>query len=295
MSKNFSPFADGCTVEPEDFVGRRDIIKKFEPYLKQSVKGTPNYFLITGEQDIGKYSFLNYLSFYCKEKFKIISCSCFIKNTIEETIEVLISDLLHTIKSSQKKCYNKIIEELNENIVKIGWFDIKFTKEFLSYVKENFIEFFKYLYENINDRLFFKKYKGLMIQFTSSWESNNKLFFEWFNNIIINSNNSNTKIPFSFVVSIIKEKYDEFIDEKIGKYFIISELKRLSNNDVRTYFKNSFGKYNWEISDDVLNLLVEHCQGKPDLMQRTGNRIYYRISEDDFHDLEKKVIGFMVM
>ena len=37
-----------------------------------------------------------------------------------------------------------------------------------------------------------------------------------------------------------------------------------------------------------MDLLVEHCQGKPDLMQRTGNRIYYRISEDDFHDLEKK-------
>lgn len=49
MSKIFSPFADGSIVEPKDFVGRRDIIEKFEPYLKDSINGNPNYFLITGE------------------------------------------------------------------------------------------------------------------------------------------------------------------------------------------------------------------------------------------------------
>ena len=75
MSKIFSPFADGSIVEPKDFVGRRDIIEKFEPYLKDSINGNPNYFLITGEYYIGKSSFLKYLSFYAKEKYKIISCS----------------------------------------------------------------------------------------------------------------------------------------------------------------------------------------------------------------------------
>ena len=29
-------------VEPKDFVGRRDIIEKFEPYLKDSINGNPN-------------------------------------------------------------------------------------------------------------------------------------------------------------------------------------------------------------------------------------------------------------
>lgn len=91
MSKIFSPFADGSIVEPKDFVGRRDIIEKFEPYLKDSINGNPNYFLITGEYYIGKSSFLKYLSFYAKEKYKIISCSWLIENTIEETIEELIS------------------------------------------------------------------------------------------------------------------------------------------------------------------------------------------------------------
>ena len=71
MSKIFSPFADGSIVEPKDFVGRRDIIEKFEPYLKDSINGNPNYFLITGEYYIGKSSFLKYLSFYAKEKYKI--------------------------------------------------------------------------------------------------------------------------------------------------------------------------------------------------------------------------------
>lgn len=45
MSKIFSPFADGSIVEPKGFVGRRDIIEKFEPYLKDSINGNPNYFL----------------------------------------------------------------------------------------------------------------------------------------------------------------------------------------------------------------------------------------------------------
>ena len=44
MSKIISPIADGGTVEPEDFVGRKDIIEKFEPYLKDSINGNPNYF-----------------------------------------------------------------------------------------------------------------------------------------------------------------------------------------------------------------------------------------------------------
>lgn len=169
MSKIFSPFADGSIVEPKDFVGRRDIIEKFEHYLKDSINGNPNYFLITGEYYIGKSSFLKYLSFYAKEKYKIISCSWLIENTIEETIEELISLLLGGIKFSQENCYNKIIEDLHDHIIKIVWSKIKFTKEFLIHVKENFVEFFKYLYDNINDGLFFKKYKGLMIQFTAYW------------------------------------------------------------------------------------------------------------------------------
>ena len=89
MSKIFSPFADGSIVEPKDFVGRRDIIEKFEPYLKDSINGNPNYFLITGEYYIGKSSFLKYLSFHAKEKYKIISCSWLIENTIEEKIQKL--------------------------------------------------------------------------------------------------------------------------------------------------------------------------------------------------------------
>ena len=44
MSKIFSPFADGSIVEPKDFLGRRDKIEKFEPYLKDSIKGNHNNF-----------------------------------------------------------------------------------------------------------------------------------------------------------------------------------------------------------------------------------------------------------
>lgn len=288
MSKIFSPFADGSIVEPKDFVGRRDIIEKFEHYLKDSINGNPNYFLITGEYYIGKSSFLKYLSFYAKEKYKIISCSWLIENTIEETIEELISLLLWDIKFSQENCYNKIIEDLHDHIIKIVWSKIKFTKEFLIHVKENFVEFFKYLYDNINDGLFFKKYKGLMIQFTAYWGSNLNLFFEWFNNIIDYCNKSHDEIPFIFTLELSKEEYNEFIDDEIAKYFICNELKRLSDNDVRTYFKNSFNKFDWEISDDVLDLLVEHCQGNPCLMQHAGNKIYYSISMGAFDEEEKK-------
>lgn len=288
MSKIISPFADGGIVEPEDFVGRRDIIEKLEPFLKDSLNGNPHYFLITGAPTIGKSSFLKYLSFYSKERYKIISCSWLIESTIEETIESLISDLLWSIKFSQEDCYTKIIEDLNGYISKIVWREIKFTKEFLIYVKENFIEFFKYLFDNINGGVLFKKYKGLMIQFNAYWGSNLNLFFEWFNKIINDCNNSDIKIPFSFVIGLEKEYYDEFVDNEIAKNFICSELKRLSDNEVRTYFKNSFNKFDWEISDDVLDLLVERCQGLPSLMQDIGNTIYYSISWGAFDEEEKK-------
>lgn len=261
MSKIFSPFADGSIVEPKDFVGRRDIIEKFEPYLKDSINGNPNYFLITGEYYIGKSSFLKYLSFYAKEKYKIISCSWLIENTIEETIEELISLLLWDIKFSQENCYNKIIEDLHDHIIKIVWSKIKFTKEFLIHVKENFVEFFKYLYDNINDGLFFKKYKGLMIQFTAYWGSNLNLFFEWFNNIIDYCNKSHDEIPFIFTLELSKEEYNEFIDDEIAKYFICNELKRLSimmlEYILKIHSTNLIGKYQMMFWIYLLNIAKE--------------------------------------
>lgn len=127
-----------------------------------------------------------------------------------------------------------------------------------------------------------------MIQFTAYWGSNLNLFFEWFNNIIGYCNKSHDEIPFIFTLELSKEEYNEFIDDEIAKYFICNELKRLSDNDIRIYFKNSFNKFDWEISDDVLDLLVEHCQGNPCLMQHAGNKIYYSISMGAFDEEEKK-------
>ena len=40
---------------------------------------------------------------------------------------------------------NKLIALRDKHIIKIVWREIKFTNEFLIHVKENFVEFFKYL------------------------------------------------------------------------------------------------------------------------------------------------------
>lgn len=91
--------------------------------------------------------------------------------------------------------------------------------------------------------------------------SNLNLFFEWFNNIIDYCNKSHDEIPFIFTLELSKEEYNEFIDDEIAKYFICSELKRLSvmmsEHILKIHSTNLIGKYQMMFWIYLLNIAKE--------------------------------------
>ena len=216
MSKIYSPFEDSGFFGLNNIVGRENLLSYFNSQLIEKNYSKPSYFLITGNDRMGKSSFLKYFDKFTND-LDYLSAFVYVDeneiNDIDFIIQKIISNIIFNLKNrylkysfkelkenreiveQDKYCYEEIISELEESIVNIGYSEINFKKSFISYVKNNFVEFMMYLMSKIN-------HKGIHIQLDTHESFKNvkslSLFLKWFGNIVNDLNNLKKEIPIIF-------------------------------------------------------------------------------------------------
>ena len=66
-------------------------------------------------------------------------------------------------------------------------------------------------------------------------------------------------------------------DNYLKEIFTVEDLRKLSNEEVKTYLENGFDRFEWRISEDVMDMLVELSLGHPAMMRHFGQNIYWNL------------------
>lgn len=272
MTSYCTPFNGryGVACDTRDFVGREDVISKFFDELKN--EKMKHYFLITGQDRMGKSSFSNYFTELIKNNFDYLCCSTTFNkieiNNPESIVCEIGSELLnelHYKNCSENPIYTKIIEELDDKIDKIYCGITHFNQEFKPYLAEHFEEFLEYLYNNINQGIYIEIDT---INILENLEDIND-FKEWFSGFI--NNLENTCIPIVITLALPKNVIIDL--GEVYNLFTIGEVKRLSDDEVKQFFINGFEHY-MEVDDETIDFLVDLSCGHPAVMNNCGLNYY---------------------
>lgn len=298
ISKIHSPFEEYDSVDPKNFVGRTDIINNFISKVSRDSNKKLNCFLITGNKEMGKSSLLDYLKTYAEEELGFLSSYVFLNNKdindITSISEQTISNLLcnTTFGISDEEELIELLKKFSIDFIKISdvsnisWREIRFTEEFLKKVNINFGEFFLKLIKQISPNgIFFE------IDTSTYWEDIDEIsiFSKWIPEFIYYLENNDFDIPIIIALALPKNNCIDLLrkDNYLKEIFTVEDLRKLSNEEVKTYLENGFDRFEWRISEDVMNMLVELSLGHPAMMRHFGQDIYWNLG------VRNKDFGFL--
>ena len=81
-------------------------------------------------------------------------------------------------------------------------------------------------------------------------------------------------------------------------YEFRESIKIYSDEEIKDYFLDKFGEYEWEISDEIIDILIDLTDGYSELMRICGNAIYWEFNNtvsiiDSFEETGYHVYGYV--
>ncbi|MDR2544015.1 MAG: ATP-binding protein [Methanobrevibacter sp.] len=92
MDERINPFNPDSPVDPNNFEGREDILKKNIKLLMETKHNNPKHFFITGNRGMGKSSLESYFKDYAEKKLKYVGIHIY--NDGVHDIEYLIRQII---------------------------------------------------------------------------------------------------------------------------------------------------------------------------------------------------------
>jgi len=281
-----TPFQPGHPVNPENFKGRMDIITNINRYMVNAVNGDAQHFFITGKRAMGKTSLAGYVKNLAQKKFKMIGVHILNDGVhdIESLIKQIIETLLNEIESETWS--EKIFNKLKKNIKNAGAYGFSIelrpnSEDFIDSVKDNFPKFITDLTNDFKDKagifLIIDDINGL----TETPE-----FANWYKSF---ADTMATTYLRKCNIAIMLAGYPDKLqtlynhNPSFNRIFKHYELGPLSDEEVSSFFKDTFRKVNTEIDNKALESMVVFSAGIPTMMQEIGDAVFWE-DNDNFID-----------
>lgn len=267
-----SLFQPGQPVSPDRFKGREDIINKIIKYFPAINSSNPHHFFITGKRGMGKTSLANFISDVANKNYSMVTAHIMNEgvHTIEDLLIQIIERILNSIKS--EKWSEKIFNLFGNNIesVGLGGLNIKFkpSENELHNLKDNFAF---YLCDLINK---FEDKDGLFIIIDDiNGLSDTPEFANWYKSFADTMATSIKNAPIGMMLTGYPEKFSKLYEhnQSFTRIFHIHELTRLSDNEIKIFYKNIFSIYNIRIEKSALDKMTKYSSGMPTMMQEIGD------------------------
>ena len=278
-----TPFQVGHPVNPENFKGRMDIIQNMNRYMINTVKGEAQHFFITGKRAMGKTSLAGYMKNLAQKKYKMIGVH--ILNDGEHDIESLIKQIIENLLSEieSESWYDKIFNKLKDNIKSAGayGFHVELNSnsgDFINSVKDNFPRF---LTDLTND---FEGKKGIFLIIDDiNGLTETPEFANWYKSF---ADTMATTFFGKCNIAIMLTGYPDKLqtlfnhNPSFNRIFKHYDLDPLKDNEVSSFFVDTFKKVRTRIDDDALEKMIYFSAGMPTMMQEIGDAVFWE--DDDY-------------
>lgn len=278
-----SPFEPGHHVSPDNFKGREEDIVKIIRYMPKIInKGIPEHFFVIGKRGMGKTSFVKFVGNKVEEEFQMLPI--YLNNEGKDSIEDLIQLILETIfkeldkTKKGKKIIEKFFNSINEiKLPGIG-ISLEHKPEFVRDVKNNFANFLLNISNSLND------YNGLFLIIDDiNGLSKTSDFPNWYKGLSETIDFSDKKVPIAFTLVSYRENFNKLTDHNpsFSRIFHIIEIDHLDDEDIKTFFKENFEKYDISFEDEKsLQEMVFYSWGMPLAMQQIGEETFWNVKSN---------------
>lgn len=278
-----SPFEPGHHVSPDNFKGREEDIVKIIRYMPKIInKGIPEHFFVIGKRGMGKTSFVKFVGNKVEEEFQMLPI--YLNNEGKDSIEDLIQLILETIfkeldkTKKGKKIIEKFFNSINEiKLPGIG-ISLEHKPEFVRDVKNNFANFLLNITNSLND------YNGLFLIIDDiNGLSKTSDFPNWYKGLSETIDFSDKKVPIAFTLVSYRENFNKLTDHNpsFSRIFHIIEIDHLDDEDIKTFFKENFEKYEISFEDEKsLQEMVFYSWGMPLAMQQIGEETFWNVKSN---------------
>lgn len=278
-----SPFEPGHHVSPDNFKGREEDIVKIIRYMPKIINnGIPEHFFVIGKRGMGKTSFVKFVGNKVEEEFQMLPI--YLNNEGKDSIEDLIQLILETIfkeldkTKKGKKIIEKFFNSINEiKLPGIG-ISLEHKPEFVRDVKNNFANFLLNISNSLND------YNGLFLIIDDiNGLSKTSDFPNWYKGLSETIDFSDKKVPIAFTLVSYRENFNKLTDHNpsFSRIFHIIEIDHLDDEDIKTFFKENFEKYDISFEDEKsLQEMVFYSWGMPLAMQQIGEETFWNVKSN---------------
>ncbi len=256
VNKTDSPFTPGIPVSPDLFIGRKKQIKSIQRYVARSASGKQDNIFLIGDRGIGKTSLSSFIcaSIDNENGSFPIQVSLGDVEDLNELVQRIFEEL---IEKAYKKKWFHWIQKFFANYVKeveiAGTVSIKFSptlKDLKNIVSDFAIELQKITQTISEDR------KGLFIVLDDiDTLSKTPAFANWYKTFVdyIATHYSNN-YPVVIMLVGLPEARNALCKNQpsLTRIFRIVSVEKLSDNEVKEFFRKAFGKASIKVTPGAL-------------------------------------------
>lgn len=288
-----SPFSPGNIVNPENFVGRENIIKNIIKYLPNIFDGENRHFYLVGNRGMGKSSLSDYLSYILEAKYDVITIK--ISNEGVEDVNTLvvriIESLLNNVKVESLK--QKLLTNFSSYVESVGVMGLKVrlkpqSDDLINSICRDFPSFIKELCSDLYD----KKAIFIIIDDINGL-SKTSYFTNWYKSFVDNlTMRFDKEVPIAFLLTSNPENLEKLKEhnQSFSRIFYHYDVEALSEDEVMYFYKNCFDKTDIKYDEESIRLLFKYCYGIPLVMQELGENIFWK-SETQQLDIKQVING----
>ena len=276
MTPESSPFSPGQPVPIEFFVGRLPEIERLRGMVHASTRGRFKIGFVSGERGIGKSSLAAFARRSVEGDFDVAGCHVFLGG-VQDHREMLRRTLDRILNESVDKPWHRQLMDLfGDRVSKVGLFgvtlELNLDERDLVAVERDFAASMRRLLESLGEH---RKSLFLILDDINGL-AGSEGFANWLKSTVDEIATSEAELRLCILVVGLQERRRELVERQpsLARVFELIDIAPWSDDEVRQFYRESFGAGGAEISEEGMELLPPFTGGLPVLAHEIGDAVW---------------------
>ncbi|MCY3736562.1 MAG: ATP-binding protein [Gemmatimonadaceae bacterium] len=276
MTPESSPFSPGQPVPIEFFVGRLPEIERLRGMVHASTRGRFKIGFVSGERGIGKSSLAAFARRSVEGDFDVAGCHVFLGG-VQDHREMLRRTLDRILNESVDKPWHRQLMDLfGDRVSKVGLFgvtlELNLDERDLVAVERDFAASMRRLLESLGEH---RKSLFLILDDINGL-AGSEGFANWLKSTVDEIATSEAELRLCILVVGLQERRRELVERQpsLARVFELIDIAPWSDDEVCTFYADSFGAGGAAVSEEGLEILVRSTGGLPVLAHEIGDAVW---------------------
>ena len=275
MSPETSPFRPGQPVPVEFFVGRNKEVEQLRSMVRASQRGVFKIGFVSSERGIGKSSLAMFVR-RLVEPERVMGCHVFLGGArhLDEMLRQTFDGFLK--ESASQPWRDAVRKFFGDHVQEVGLFGVTLKLDIqdrdLTTLRHDFVPAMKRLLEQVGKH---KRSIFLILDDINGLSTSDE-FANWLKSMVDEIATSQNSPNLCLLFVGLEERRHELIAQQpsLDRVFELIQITPWSDEEVASFYRNSFQSAGAEITEGGLQSLVQFTDGLPVLAHEIGDAVW---------------------